>query len=245
MGTDNFITLSATTTTSFGGHYYAVNGTYIGHIDDSLDKEINDSVNVFTPVPISLLAIINPHSSNLENTSRIKDIIRNGFTLRRLDLSPTKFSNDLLLDRCAWIFGEGMGCFPRHYAFAIQNGFLTNHKKESSLYFYLMRENINGKVQPIPKDRYMALMNGARKFNKTRNMPLSRNNEERAVVAAVLESILEPTNDPTKGCNQWRGSDRRKNGQVIQGQCKGRWHIFSRFGSNTLQSEDITNSSFW
>lgn len=246
MARDNF-TILTDASPSFGGHYYSIDGAYIGHIDDPSDKEANDSVNVLMPAPVEASLIIKPSSGNAANILTIKNIIKKGsFTIRRIELTSPKFSDDLLLDRCAWIFGEGMGCFPKHYAFAIQNGFLVNQRKEKLVYYYLMREKINGKVQPIPKDRYMATMTGAKIFNKTRNEPLSRTDEQRAVVAAVLESILEPINDPTHGCNQWRGdSTRRKNGHVIQGLCKGRWHIFYKFGNKTMQSEDITNSPSW
>ncbi len=162
-----------------------------------------------------------------------------------------------LLDRANWIYGEGGGSFAYHYAHTIQNGYETNGNSELKTYHYLMRETYSRdggvrKTQPIPSNEYFAGTWGnrttggtreqARNFNNKRS--LAMDNMMRRSIMAVIESVINASLDPTKGCNQWRGDVSNKSvvymNAAFFGTAGGRNHIFSTYGVKYKQKAQYT-----
>lgn len=114
-----------------------------------------------------------------------------------------------MLDRANWAYAEGKGHLPEYYAFAMNN-FKKVAGSEKKLYSYGMQDidPKTKKTRSLDKSKYLSggyENQSGKSFWDIRKDLSKMTNEMMREVAAVFKTQLQPDEDPTNGCDQWRG----------------------------------------
>lgn len=187
------------------GYYYSEDGIFLGKIGHLEDVYLTDKTNF----------------EKMKKREKYDESNVIEFTKKY------NFTNKELLNRANWVYGEGGGNFPDHYAHAIVN--LKNHGvwgpankpfvSDEAMYKKKMTHQITTLEDGVKKKKiinmYPGYFNGtdggqpAKAFAKARINPemLNKLNVPKANLAikAVIGSIMGTMVDPTNGCYQWVG----------------------------------------